>query len=230
MPSGSARPVFRHSWRKSPIRPDMLWFRGDLSICEKTVVAIVGARAASREGMAAAEAIAGDLARAGMVVASGLARGIDAAAHAGALDAGGTTIAVLGTGIDCVYPEENAALFDRIARGWIAGHRVSSWHPAVSGELSPGAIASSAACLGPCWWSRRPRRAARSSPRAWRPTRAATSWPCRTDGRRPQSRRACLVEGRGKARGVCGRYPARAGHRPCRRRCRAKPRKPLNSR
>ncbi|MDP2054207.1 MAG: DNA-processing protein DprA, partial [Acidobacteriota bacterium] len=81
-----------------PNPPAILWFRGDLSICDKIVVAIVGARAASRAGTAAAEALAGDLARAGIVVASGLARGIDAAAHAGALDAGGTTIAVLGTG------------------------------------------------------------------------------------------------------------------------------------
>jgi len=99
-----------------PNPPRLLWFRGDLSICEKTVIAIVGARAASRAGREAAEVIAGDLARAGIVVASGLARGIDAAAHAGALDAGGTTIAVLGTGIDCVYPPENEGLFDRIAR------------------------------------------------------------------------------------------------------------------
>lgn len=98
-----------------PSPPPVLWIRGHLSICEKTVVAIVGARAASREGVAAAEAIAGDLARAGVVVASGLARGIDAAAHAGALDAGGTTIAVLGTGIDYVYPPENESLFERIA-------------------------------------------------------------------------------------------------------------------
>lgn len=96
--------------------PHLLWVRGDLSICEKTVVAVVGARRASREGVAAAEAIAADLARAGVVIASGLARGIDAAAHAGALDAGGTTIAVLGTGLDCVYPPENEALFERIAR------------------------------------------------------------------------------------------------------------------
>jgi DNA processing protein len=97
--------------------PQILWVRGDPSICDKTVVAIVGARAASREALAAAETIAGDLARAGVVVVSGLARGVDAAAHAGALDAGGTTIAVLGTGIDCVYPPENEELFERIGRG-----------------------------------------------------------------------------------------------------------------
>ncbi len=98
-----------------PGPPALLWIRGDLSICDKTVVAIVGARTASRAGLLAAEAIAGDLARSGIVVASGLARGIDAAAHTGALDAGGTTIAVLGTGIDLAYPPENQALFERIA-------------------------------------------------------------------------------------------------------------------
>ncbi|MFA5908528.1 MAG: DNA-processing protein DprA [Vicinamibacterales bacterium] len=98
-----------------PDPPDILWVRGDVSICDKTVVAIVGARAASREGVAAAESIAGDLARAGIVIASGLARGVDSAAHTGALDAGGTTIAVLGTGIDRVYPSENEELFERIA-------------------------------------------------------------------------------------------------------------------
>jgi DNA processing protein len=99
-----------------PNPPDVLWVRGDLSICDKTVVAVVGARTASREGVAAAEVVAGDLARAGIVIVSGLARGVDAAAHAGALDAGGTTIAVLGTGLDVVYPPENEALFERISR------------------------------------------------------------------------------------------------------------------
>jgi len=107
-------PRFPSLLAEIPNPPRQLWLRGDLSICEKTVVAMVGARTASREGMAAAESIAGDLARAGIVIASGLARGIDAAAHAGALDAGGTTIAVLGTGIDVVYPPENEALFERI--------------------------------------------------------------------------------------------------------------------
>jgi DNA processing protein len=96
--------------------PQTLWVRGHPAICDKTVVAIVGARVASRQALAAAETIAADLARAGVVVASGLARGVDSAAHAGALDAGGTTIAVLGTGIDCVYPPENEELFDRIGR------------------------------------------------------------------------------------------------------------------
>lgn len=119
-------PCFPALLSEIPNPPRILWIRGDLSICERTVVAIVGARAASREGVAAAEAIAGDLARAGIVVASGLARGIDRAAHAGALDAGGTTIAVLGTGIDYVYPEENAALFARIAA---AGLMVTEFPP-----------------------------------------------------------------------------------------------------
>jgi len=119
-------PCFPALLSEIPNPPRILWIRGDLSICERTVVAIVGARAASREGVAAAEAIAGDLARAGIVVASGLARGIDRAAHAGALDAGGTTIAVLGTGIDYVYPEENAALFARIGA---AGLMVTEFPP-----------------------------------------------------------------------------------------------------
>ena len=99
-----------------PDPPEELWTRGDLSICDKPAVAVVGARAASRGGMAIASAIAGDLARAGIVVVSGLARGIDAAAHVAALDAGGKTIAVLGTGIDVVYPAEHRELTERIAR------------------------------------------------------------------------------------------------------------------
>lgn len=95
--------------------PARLWIRGDRSILSATIVAVIGARNASHEGLIAAGEIAFDLARAGIVVASGLARGVDSAAHRGALDGGGKTIAVLGTGIDRVYPAENAPLTEQIA-------------------------------------------------------------------------------------------------------------------
>ena len=73
-------------------------------------MAVVGSRRPTPYGEAVAERLGADLAAAGVVVVSGLARGIDAAAHRGALDAGGVTVAVLGTGVDVVYPAENAGL------------------------------------------------------------------------------------------------------------------------
>lgn len=109
-----------------PDPPDCLWTRGDRAILSRVAVAVVGARAASRDGLAIAAQLGADLARAGVVVVSGLARGIDAAAHSGALDAGGTTVAVLGTGIDLVYPTENRELHDRIAA---AGLLVTEFPP-----------------------------------------------------------------------------------------------------
>ena len=95
--------------------PKCLWTRGDRRALAGTAVAVIGARAASPQGLVAAREIAADLARSGVVVVSGLARGVDSAAHQGALDSGGFTIAVLGTGIDRVYPAENAALAEQIA-------------------------------------------------------------------------------------------------------------------
>jgi len=81
-------------------------------------VAVVGSRRPSPYGEAVAERLAGDLARAGVVVVSGLALGVDACAHQGALDAEGTTLAVLGTGVDVIYPRGNAELAAQIlARG-----------------------------------------------------------------------------------------------------------------
>jgi DNA processing protein len=101
--------------KEIPDPPECLWTRGDRSLLTRTAVAVIGARAASPEGLIAASEIAFDLARAGIVVVSGLARGIDAAAHRGALDAGGRTIAVLGTGIERWYPPEHQSLQDEIA-------------------------------------------------------------------------------------------------------------------
>ena len=117
-----------------PDPPACLWTRGNRDLLSGLAVAIIGARAASREGLITAREIATDLARAGVVVVSGLARGIDSAAHQGALDASGATIAVLGTGLDVVYPAENAQLTDRIAGSGLLvtefapGSHPEDWH------------------------------------------------------------------------------------------------------
>lgn len=93
--------------------PPLVTARGNLALLTQRNIAIVGARNASANGRAFAERIARDLGKAGFVVASGLARGIDAAAHKGALATG--TVAVLAGGIDICYPPEHRALYDAIS-------------------------------------------------------------------------------------------------------------------
>ena len=96
-------------------RPPILFVAGSMASRDARSVAIVGARRAGDAGLAAAGALAGALARGGYVVISGLAAGIDTAAHEAALAAGGRTVAVIGTGLRHSYPPENAALQRRIA-------------------------------------------------------------------------------------------------------------------
>src|SRR5260221_9254137 len=96
--------------------PPVLWLRGCLSALERPAVAVVGSRAGSPYALAVAQRLAADLTARGVVIVSGLARGVDSAAHRGALGAAGTTIAVLGSGADVVYPPEHQALADEIAR------------------------------------------------------------------------------------------------------------------
>lgn len=100
--------------RYSPCNPRAIFVREHLKTF-KHAVAIVGSRRATAYGKAIAEELAADLARANVAVVSGGARGIDSAAHRGALDAGGLTFAVLGCGVDRAYPPENKHLFDEIA-------------------------------------------------------------------------------------------------------------------
>jgi DNA processing protein len=94
--------------------PIVLWHRGAIGCLDAPAVAIVGSRRASPVGLMVARELARGVVEAGLVVVSGLARGVDAAAHEGALEAGGQTVAVLGCGGDVVYPAEHRGLLDRV--------------------------------------------------------------------------------------------------------------------
>ena len=97
-----------------PKSPPVLYVIGELRESDNYAVSVVGTRKASKEGIEAAFHLAGELARHKITVISGLALGIDTAAHSGALDAGGRTLAVIGTGLDTVYPSQNRDLWSSI--------------------------------------------------------------------------------------------------------------------
>src|SRR5690349_957098 len=94
--------------------PRTLWALGDLGTLGAPIVAIVGTRRATSYGLRMAQALGGALARAGACVVSGMALGIDGAAHRGALEAQGKTIAVLATGVDVPYPRAHLGLYREI--------------------------------------------------------------------------------------------------------------------
>jgi len=108
--------------------PPVLFLRGKLTPADGQSVALVGTRRATSYGQAVAQRLARDLAAAGVTVVSGLAKGVDTQAHRSALDAGGRTLAVLGNGLDQVYPPENAGLARQIVD---AGALVSEFAPGV---------------------------------------------------------------------------------------------------
>jgi DNA processing protein len=118
--------------KEIPDPPGVLFVRGNILPADGLAVAIVGTRHATHYGLAQAERLAAGLARAGYTIISGLARGIDAAAHRGALQAGGRTLAILGSGVLNIYPPEHVGLADEITeRG-----AVISENPPVSPPLS----------------------------------------------------------------------------------------------
>jgi DNA processing protein len=108
--------------------PPILWARGRLELLERPAVAVVGSRAASLYALEVASRLAGELADRGIAVVSGLARGVDSAAHRGCLRTGGVTIAVQGCGLDRVYPAEHLELAETIAGNGL-----------LLAELAPGA-------------------------------------------------------------------------------------------
>jgi DNA processing protein len=120
-------PVFPPVLSEIPDPPPVLWVRGSREVLHAPrAVAIVGARAATRQGLEVAAAIGAGLASAGVVVVSGLARGVDTAAHRAAVDAGGRSVAVLGSGLDRVYPPEHDRLAARLTE---LGAVVSEYAP-----------------------------------------------------------------------------------------------------
>ena len=108
-------PRFPTALREIPAAPTLLFALGDLSLLHAPTVAIVGSRTHTRYGAEACRLFAAGAARAGVVVASGMARGLDAVAHTACLDADGGTVGVLGNGLGVVYPSANRALYDRVA-------------------------------------------------------------------------------------------------------------------
>jgi DNA processing protein len=108
-------PLYPQRLRDTYDPPLVLFARGRVELLQSYAVAIVGTRRPSPYGLAAAERLSADLAQAGLTIVSGMARGIDTAAHRAALQCAADTIAVLGCGVDVLYPADNRRLFDELA-------------------------------------------------------------------------------------------------------------------
>jgi DNA processing protein len=123
---GRDEPAYPQRLRDLPEPPDAVWVRGTLPDASTKAVAIVGTREPTAYGQRVARELAAACARAGVVVVSGLARGVDAAAHHGALDAGGCTVGVVGGGPDVPYPRGHRGLQEAVA---MSGGVLSEWAP-----------------------------------------------------------------------------------------------------
>ncbi|MSS72787.1 MAG: DNA-processing protein DprA [Candidatus Latescibacteria bacterium] len=126
-------PAYPARLRRLPDAPPLLYAQGDLVLGDRPCVAVVGAHQASEAGIIAATAWAEALARRGIAVISGLAAGIDAAGHRGALKAGGLTVAVVGAGLDRITPRQNLPLARQIAG---TGALLSEYPPATPTSVS----------------------------------------------------------------------------------------------
>ncbi|MBX0330047.1 DNA-processing protein DprA [Oscillochloris sp. ZM17-4] len=107
-------PAYPALLRAAPGAPPLIYVRGSLALADAWAVAVVGTRSPTSYGREVAHRLSHDLAQRGVTVVSGLAIGVDSVAHAAALEAGGRTVAVLGSGVDLPYPERNRAMAERI--------------------------------------------------------------------------------------------------------------------
>ena len=167
--------------------PILLYAKGRIDLLIAASIAVVGSRNASAQGLVNAEQFSAALTAAGLTIVSGLALGIDTAAHQGSLrvaaesDLRACTVAVIGTGIDIVYPARNRAIAHwrmRLLLPAASSANMRSAHrPSL--RISRAETASSAVCRAACWWSRLRHARAPSSLPAWRLNRAAMSLPYR---------------------------------------------------
>jgi DNA processing protein len=127
---GRFEPGYPESLAALDEAPPLLTVRGRADLLGGRIVAIVGARNASANGVRLARQLAADLGAAGLIVVSGLARGIDAAAHRGALPSG--TIGVMAGGVDVIYPAENTALYDEIVGSGVVVSEMPATFPSAT--------------------------------------------------------------------------------------------------
>src|SRR5271157_5626337 len=159
--------------------PVILFVKGSVEVLAQPGIAMVGTRHPTPYGSGMAERLSTDLAARGLVIISGLARGVDTASHRGAIAAKGITVAVLGTGIDVMYPRENTRLAEQIVA--LGGALITEFPVGTSPtpQIFPFAIGSSAACRRACWWWKLRNTAARASLRAAPSNKTATFMPSR---------------------------------------------------
>jgi len=135
---------YPHNLRQTYDPPPVLFVRGDIREEDRLAVAIIGTRRASEYGRSMAMKISRDLAKRGICIVSGAARGIDTVAHTAAVQCGGRTLAVLGSGIDVPYPYENRGLLNKIAENgaviseFAPGTRPDSWRFPIRNRLVSG--------------------------------------------------------------------------------------------
>ena len=122
-------PEYPTQLAETPAAPSVIYVKGQMLAADEPAIAIVGSRDATPYGLEMTRRISYDLARAGVTVVSGLARGIDSAAHRSALEAGGRTMAILGSGLDRIYPQRNIPMAEKIAEN---GALFTEYPPGVS--------------------------------------------------------------------------------------------------